>query len=326
MPLFSVIMPCYNSEKYIRVALDSVFAQTFTDFEVIVVDDGSTDRSLAMLEEYGNRITLLSQKNSGAGTARNLGIKMARGEYLAFLDADDCFFPWALQVMAEAIHETKAEIVAGHAVRFNEDDLPTPAQHSAKPRLDVYAHPLAAYRLCGFRLYLPSAMTLRRDAVNSVGGYVEGRINGEDTDLILKLGTADQCCIIHEPPLAAYRRHDTNSTLSALRGYEGTLFQVRQEKRGAYPGSGVDRLSRLEILTSHSRAGSILCARPGYWRQGWHIYFLTFSFNLALFRFKYLLCFPVLGSYWMVKTLLKQAVSVLCQTDKSNQADSGLQK
>ena len=90
----SVIMPVYNSEKYLRVALDSLINSTLKNIEIICVDDGSTDSSFDILKEYkqkDNRFILLRQKNSYAGVARNYGMSVAKGKYLSFLDSDDYF-------------------------------------------------------------------------------------------------------------------------------------------------------------------------------------------------------------------------------------------
>jgi len=92
MPKISVIIPVYNTEKYIRQCLDSVVNQTLTDIEIICVNDGSTDGSAQILEEYASkdsRIKIIQQKNQGAGETRNKGIKIAQGEYIAFIDSDD---------------------------------------------------------------------------------------------------------------------------------------------------------------------------------------------------------------------------------------------
>ena len=96
MPEISVIMPVYNVEKYLRECLDSLLAQTFTDFEAICVNDGSTDGSPAILEEYAakdNRIKIIDQPNSGAAKSRNNGMTIACGKYWMFLDSDDWFMP-----------------------------------------------------------------------------------------------------------------------------------------------------------------------------------------------------------------------------------------
>ena len=94
---FSVVMPVYNRAKYLRQAIDSVLSQTFTDYELIAVDDGSTDDSPEILKSYGNRITVVRQPNQGPEVARNTGAALAQGEYLAFLDSDDIFSPHVLE-------------------------------------------------------------------------------------------------------------------------------------------------------------------------------------------------------------------------------------
>lgn len=96
----SIIIPVYNVEKYIRECLDSILAQTFQDFEIICVDDGSTDKSLEILQEYkrkDDRLVILQQRHAGAGAARNQGLKLAEGKYIQFLDSDDYFEPTLLE-------------------------------------------------------------------------------------------------------------------------------------------------------------------------------------------------------------------------------------
>ena len=95
-PQFSVLIPVYNREEYVREAIDSVLSQTFMDYELIVVDDGSTDRTPDVLESYGNRIKMVRQSNQGSVVAKNNAASVATGEYLVFLDSDDILFPFAL--------------------------------------------------------------------------------------------------------------------------------------------------------------------------------------------------------------------------------------
>lgn len=100
MPKISVIIPVYNVEKYLRECLDSIVNQTLKDIEIICVDDGSTDKSLEILQEYkrkDDRFVILQQRHSGAGAARNHGIKLAEGKYIQFLDSDDYFEPTLLE-------------------------------------------------------------------------------------------------------------------------------------------------------------------------------------------------------------------------------------
>ncbi|WP_213999931.1 glycosyltransferase [Arsukibacterium sp.] len=96
MPLVSVIMPCYNNASYVVAALESVLSQDYPNFEVIVVDDGSSDDSVSVLRQFGNRITLIQQANQGPAAARNNGIKAAKGKYIAFNDSDDFWLPGKL--------------------------------------------------------------------------------------------------------------------------------------------------------------------------------------------------------------------------------------
>jgi len=110
----SVVMPVHNGEGYLRQCLDSVCAQTLRDIEIICVDDGSTDGSLSLLDEYAakdSRIKVIAQPNSGAAVARNKGIAIASGEYLSILDSDDRFEPRMLEKMVERARKTDAQIV-----------------------------------------------------------------------------------------------------------------------------------------------------------------------------------------------------------------------
>ncbi len=114
MPKVSVIIPVYNVEPYLRECLDSVVNQTLQDIEIICVDDGSTDGSLAILEEYerkDTRIKVITQKNAGAGVARNIGMDMSSGEYLYFLDSDDFLVETFLETVIEKAAYLKADII-----------------------------------------------------------------------------------------------------------------------------------------------------------------------------------------------------------------------
>src|SRR5262249_23742907 len=98
MPEVSVVIPSYNSAKYLRDAVDSVLKQTFRDFEVVVVDDGSTDDTQAVICRYVSSVRYIRQDNSGVADARNRGIEASRGHYIAFLDADDTWLKHKLEV------------------------------------------------------------------------------------------------------------------------------------------------------------------------------------------------------------------------------------
>lgn len=120
----SVIIPVYNAEKYLKQCLNSICRQTLQEIEIICVDDGSTDNSLNILQEYANadtRIQVLTQKNQGAGAARNYGLRTARGLYLSFLDADDFFEPNMLEEAVNTIELYSADFVVFESDQFHMD-------------------------------------------------------------------------------------------------------------------------------------------------------------------------------------------------------------
>lgn len=123
-PSVSVIVPAYNIEKYIRQALDSIVRQSLSDIEIICIDDGSTDNTLAIIQEYAakdDRFKVLVQKNQGAGAARNKGLAIARGECLSFLDGDDFFEYDMLETAYRKMQQTKADIAVYQVNAYDND-------------------------------------------------------------------------------------------------------------------------------------------------------------------------------------------------------------
>lgn len=142
----SVIVPVYNTEPYLEQCIESILGQTLREMEVICVDDGSSDRSVEILKEKSRldqRLRILTQKNSGGGAARNLGMKHAKGKYLVFLDSDDFFLPEMLEEMSARCEETGAQICVCKAKCYHEDlgfETPEPAamREEFLPRQEVF--------------------------------------------------------------------------------------------------------------------------------------------------------------------------------------------
>src|SRR5262245_29856591 len=123
MPLFSVVIPSFNRVALLATTLKSVFAQRFTDFEIIVVDDGSTDATMDYLQSLEHRVKVFGQQNKGPGGARNRGARYSDGAYLAFLDSDDLWFPWTLEVYRDIIQEHNGpSFMTGRPYVFSDDD------------------------------------------------------------------------------------------------------------------------------------------------------------------------------------------------------------
>jgi glycosyltransferase involved in cell wall biosynthesis len=127
LPTISVVIPTYNRAQLVKHAIESILSQQLIDCELIVVDDGSTDNTLAVLEEYGDQIRVIHQANQGVAAARNLGVQSARGEYVWFLDSDDRLLPGALQAMASAVKKLPgSDVFYGWALTI--DQVGKPAQ------------------------------------------------------------------------------------------------------------------------------------------------------------------------------------------------------
>jgi len=287
---FSVVIPTYNRAKLLQAALDSVLAQSWTDYEIIVVDDGSTDETSGAISRYGDPVRLFRQENQGPGAARNLGIAQARGEYVVFLDSDDRWFPWTLATYAEVIEGCdRPSIVMTQPVSFTDADKLAAIEQTPlriQTCRDYFACPRAAQG---------STAAVRVDVLRAEGGFVERSIYAEDCDLWLRLGTASGYVLVESPPLYAYRRHEDSAVSDWRRTYDGISHLIAQERAGRYPGDSSRRGDRLRILTTHVRPVSLACLRERRLWDAWNLYGRTFSWHVRLGRWRYLLGFPALA-------------------------------
>lgn len=289
MPLFSVIIPTFNRADLLRQTLESVWRQTFTDYEVIVVDDGSTDDTAAVLAEVAPKTNLITQQNAGPGIARNKGAENARGEYLAFLDSDDLWFPWTLETVAKLIDQhDRPALISASRISF-EDARELESVKNATTVADVYADYLQS---SDRHYFIGAGMTfVRQDSFFEVGGFSTRRINLEDHDLILRLGTAAGFVRILEPPTLGYRSQTSTWTSQFKRSFEGCRHVIESEQRGLYPGGKLRRAERRKIITGHVRPWAVTLARTGAWRPAWSLYNSTFVWNLSLNRWRFLVGF-----------------------------------
>ena len=187
-PTVSVIMPVYNAERYVAEAVESILAQTFTDFEFLIVDDGSTDGSRKILERYAAqdpRIHLKSRPNTGLVIALNEMLSDARGEFIARMDADDVSLPERFEKQLEFLSEHPKVVAVGTAQVWI-DPVGLPLRENVPPRehaeIERIQFETAEACLCH-----PSAM-LRRSAVQAAGNYDESLFGAEDLDLWFRLG------------------------------------------------------------------------------------------------------------------------------------------
>ncbi len=143
-PLISVIVPIYNAEKYLKISLTSVLNQTYHNFEVIMINDGSKDGSQTIADEFAKkdkRFKLYNQENSGGSESRNKGLNLASGEYIAFLDNDDIYAPQYLEILLENLQKTEADVSCCSYLKFYGDGNYTFEQKKEVPEFFVSTTP-----------------------------------------------------------------------------------------------------------------------------------------------------------------------------------------
>ena len=291
-PLFSVVIPTYNRLPLLKETLASVFAQTFTDFEIIVVDDGSTDGTANFVQSLNAAIKLLRTANGGPGAARNKGVQEAHGRYVAFLDSDDLWFPWTLSVFAEAIVRFDLPtILSGRFIQILGDGDGSAVMRD--PSEMIYFDDYLGASRKSFSIGSGTCV-FSREAVRATP-FLEDRFTGEDHDVILRLGTWRGFVWIDSPSMLAYRRHPQSETFNPASGVMGFRRLLRREREGVYPGGSARVKERRRILARHARPTALACLREGRVGQGCEVYRSTFCWNARLGHWRFLAAFPVLS-------------------------------
>ncbi|MGH7146336.1 MAG: glycosyltransferase [Nitrospiraceae bacterium] len=273
-PLVSVIIPTHNCAAFIVDTLKSLEAQTYTNFEIIVVDDGSTDNTGTVLAPYCDRIRCIHQENRGAAAARNAGIRQAQGEFLAFLDADDVWFPPKLELQVQAFKShPEAGLAFADFLDFDDSGVTRQSRLNTWPearawfeRHRVEGSEIACGHMYGELLAAnwihASSAIVRRDVLSEVGWFDESLRAGEDLELWLR--------VAQRYPFLCVNR--------VLSGY-----RYRPESLCGSTGSRAMRINRIvvQVLEKHlqnrwiphgleSKVKAALCRR--YWALGWNCF------------------------------------------------------
>jgi len=206
VPRFSVVIPTYNRGQWVVRAVDSVLAQDLDAFELIVVDDGSTDDTRERLRPYLDRLTYLDKPNGGPASARNAGIAVARGEIVGFLDSDDLWQPDTLSAVAREFDtDPEAGLVSIMAREIGPDGSPTGhvyGKHSTGTRYTTESLLLEDAGGCSW-------FFVRRSLLDAVGGYDESLASAEECDLVLRLSFVTRLHALLRP-LLLRRKHPDN--------------------------------------------------------------------------------------------------------------------
>lgn len=246
-PAVSVVMPAYNVEAFVGGAIESVQSQTFKDFELLIVDDGSTDRTAEIVEAYARadrRIILLRQPNRGLSAARNAALQHSRGAYIAILDSDDVWVPSFLEWQV-GILETRADvdIVTGNAWYLGGPSDGRPATPTPDSRPDPDLRHLLADETAVFIMSV-----FRRKVFETIGGFDEEFRSNEDYDFWIRAAAAGFRFVRHDRPAGYYRRRADSLSSDELRMLTGIL-RVYEKTRPTLN----DRPAELSILDAQVR-------------------------------------------------------------------------
>jgi glycosyltransferase involved in cell wall biosynthesis len=238
-PLVSIIIPCYNAERWGAEAVQSCLDQTYKTIEIIVVDDGSTDGSLKVLSGFRDKIILETGPNRGGNHARNRGIELSRGDYIQFLDADDYLLPEKIKRQVHFLEETRADVVYGdwrHQFHSPDGTDYLGDVHVSNAQEDVLESLLRNWWVANL------AILFKRDLVIQSGGWDEALKAGQDKDFFISVAFAG-ANIQYQPGChSIYRRYgavtvSTSNTLRWLNNHRLILEKIENSLRKS------DRLS-----------------------------------------------------------------------------------
>ncbi len=206
----TALIPTYNSERYIRAAVDSVLTQTYPAHEVIVVDDGSTDRTQEALASYGDRVRYIRQVNAGPPVARNTGLTQATGDWIALLDSDDLWVPEKLELQIDYLQRhPSCGLVYTDMKTFDDagiiEESVKISRNLTLPSGHIFPEMFAE------TLFQTSAVLVRKSCIDTVGGFDTDLRMGDDYELFLRISRHYELGYV-DKPLVLYRQHATQGT------------------------------------------------------------------------------------------------------------------
>lgn len=217
-PLISVIIPVYNAEKYLKVCVDSVLGQTYSNLEIILVDDGSSDNSPAICDDYAaedKRCKVIHKKNGGVCTARNMGLDNASGEYVAFIDADDYFFSDSIEKLYLSADESCADIAIGWKTNVTDKGAhlgcPYKIERGAWSGTEGLENSLKDHPAC----YAVWGKLYKMSVIGDVR-FVEGKKVHEDSFFVFQIMMKKPAVILSENIVLNYRESENSASRAAF--------------------------------------------------------------------------------------------------------------
>jgi glycosyltransferase involved in cell wall biosynthesis len=274
-PWVSVVIPAYNAERYLADTIESVLAQTFRSFEIIIVDDGSTDNTKAIAESFrADGVSVVTQANAGTAAARNRALSVARGRFISLLDSDDLWEPDCLQTMVEFLEQHPQVSIAFCDSRYFGE-----TKFAGRTYQELYPPnaPLTFARVAGLVSHVCLDAMLRREVFDDIGGFDDKLRAVEDFDLWVRALHAGYRIEPVPRVLVHYRRHAASVSAGAALMYSSAV-QVLEKWRAAACLDREDREAvergyremrfQLDVRTAtdHIRAGEFALAKAALQR------------------------------------------------------------
>jgi len=265
--IVSVVIPCYNQARFLGQAIESVQAQTHPFFEIVVVDDGSTDDTVAVAGGYRS-VRCVSQRNQGQGAARNEGLKCVSGDYVVFLDSDDRLLPQALETGLHCFGaQPQSALVAGRCVGIDARGVQQRTRHDPVVERDHYLRLLATNYI-----WTPGTVMFRTDVVRRLGGFKRTVSGAEDYDLYLRIARHHPIWC-HDQVVAEYRQHDLSTSRKPMQMMRSSLNVMNGQRRAVKGDPLAERALREGIKHWQTAYGEQLMnavrkqLRAREWRQ-----------------------------------------------------------
>lgn len=250
MPFFSIVLPTYNSGLFIDETLSSLLNQEFMDYEIIIVDDGSSDDTLNRLDNYADRIRVFAQENKGAPSARNFGINKACGKYIVSFDHDDILLPHALKVYRDVIEYFNfPPIVISKLKWFSK------INELQKITLDyenIYCTKFESFFKKNTSLtFMNSNMIIEKDVLLKVSGYPSMSYAYDDYRLIFRLGNKSPMIAINYPVTVGYRKYASSWSRNTDYLTNGIISLIKDERTNSLPGGKEYKFDRRGLIASN---------------------------------------------------------------------------
>lgn len=261
MPVVSVIMNCLNSSAHLREAINSVFAQTWTDWEIVFWDNASTDESPAIAQSYGSRVRYFrAEKTAPLGAARNLAIAESKGEFIAFLDCDDEWLPAKLEKQVALFRaDPKVGLVCTDTEMFNGAKTLNRLFASSRPaRGEVFSELMTRQWIS------MSSAVLRREALESLDHWFDESLNVcEEADVFYRIAKTWKLDYVPEP-LTRWRVHGVNTTFRKFNQFADETLHILEKHRRLYPGYDQNYPELVALLTRRAAFQKAVAL----WREG----------------------------------------------------------